>query len=43
MLCVDGSLLEVVRFKQSNDEANEPTQEEVDRWVDSFPLRVLSR
>jgi hypothetical protein len=43
MLCVDGSLLETVQFKKDNDGPKEPTQEEVDAWVDAFPVRVLSR
>jgi len=43
LLCADGSLLETVKFLQGNDGPDEPTEAEVDRWVDSCPVRVLSR
>jgi hypothetical protein len=43
MLCVDGSLLELVRCNKPNEGHDEPNQEEVDRWVETFPLQVLSR
>ena len=43
MLCVDGSLLETVKFNKQNDGRDEPTPEEVDKWVETFPVRVLPR
>jgi hypothetical protein len=43
MLSLDGSLLETVQFKKDNDRPNEPNQEDVDRWVDTSPVRVLSK
>jgi hypothetical protein len=42
-LCVDGRLLELVRYNKPNEGHDEPTAEEVDKWVETFPLRVLSR
>jgi hypothetical protein len=43
MLCPDGSLLELLQFRKHNDGPDEPTAEEVDRWVETFPVRVLSK
>jgi hypothetical protein len=38
-----GSLLELVRFTKFNDGPNQPTAEEVDQWIESMPMQVLSR
>jgi hypothetical protein len=35
MLCIDGSLLETVQFTRDNPGPYEPTQEDVDAWVDT--------
>ena len=43
MLCVDGSLLETLQFLKQSDGPGEPTAEEVDKWIESMPVQVLSR
>jgi hypothetical protein len=43
MLCVDGSRLELARCNNQNERHDEPTAEEVDKWVETFPVQVLSR
>ena len=35
----DGTLFETVRFNKRNDGPDELTQDELDRWVDTFPIR----
>lgn len=37
-LCSDGTLLEVVRFNKRNKGPDELTNEELDKWVESFPV-----
>jgi hypothetical protein len=32
-----------VQFMRQNDGIDEPTKEEVERWIESVPVRVLSR
>jgi hypothetical protein len=36
------ALLELLQLRQHND-GTEPTAEEVDRWVETFPVQVLSK
>jgi hypothetical protein len=37
--CSDGTLLELVEFKTDNDRSDELTDEELDGWVESFPVQ----
>jgi hypothetical protein len=37
----DGSLLELVRFKKHKEGPDELTAEELDKWVETFPVRDL--
>jgi hypothetical protein len=37
--CSDGTLLELVEFNEHNEESDELTDEELDRWVESFPVQ----
>jgi hypothetical protein len=38
-MCSDGSLLEVVDFKNHNEGPDELTDEELNRWLDGFPIQ----
>jgi hypothetical protein len=38
-LCSDGTLLELVEFNEHNDRSDELTDEELDGWVESFPVQ----
>ena len=40
-LCKDGSLLELVRFERHNDRPDDLTDEELDDWVEMFPVLDL--
>jgi hypothetical protein len=40
-LCEDGTLLEVVDLSGSREGSGRLTDDELDRWVDSFPVQVL--
>ena len=40
-LCEDGTLLEVVDLSGRREGPARLTDEELDRWVDSFPVQVL--
>jgi hypothetical protein len=37
----NGTLFEMVQFNKHNDRPGELTTEELDRWVESFPVEVL--
>ena len=37
-LCPDGSLFEFVKFLEPSDGSHELSQEEIDRWVETFPI-----
>jgi hypothetical protein len=37
-LCSDGTLMELVEFKQHNAGPDELTEEELDAWLESFPV-----
>lgn len=37
-LCSDGTLLEMVEFGKHNEGPDDLTDEELDRWVGSFPI-----
>jgi hypothetical protein len=39
MLCSDGSLMGLVDFQKHNEGADELTDEELDRWVENFPIQ----
>ena len=38
-LWTDGTLFEMVQFNKHNEEPDELTDEELDRWVESFPIQ----
>ena len=38
-LWTDGTLFEMVQFNKHNEEPDELTDEELDRWVESFPVQ----
>ncbi len=38
-LWADGTLLEMVQFNKYNERPDELTDEELDRWVESFPIQ----
>jgi len=40
-LCSDGTLLEVIRLDRRQHRDHEPTDEEIERWADTFPIRGL--
>jgi hypothetical protein len=35
----NGTLFEMVRFNKRNEGPDELTQDELDRWVESFPIQ----
>jgi hypothetical protein len=37
-LCPDGTLMEVVRLDQSRPGRHELTDDEVERWIETFPI-----
>ena len=37
-MCSDGTLLELVDFKKHNEGPDELTDEELNRWLDGFPV-----
>jgi hypothetical protein len=37
----DGTLFEMVQFNQHNEGSDEPTDQELDSWVESFPVEVV--
>ncbi len=39
MLYSDGTLLEMVQINKHNEGPDELTDEELDRWVESFPIQ----
>jgi len=41
MLCPNGTLLEMVRFDRCSPGRERLSEEALDRFVESFPLRVL--
>jgi len=41
MLCPDGSLFEIVDFKNHDQGPDELTDEELDRWVENFLVQGL--
>jgi flavodoxin len=41
MLCSNGGLFETVDFKAHHEGPDELTEEELDRWVESFPVQIL--
>ena len=42
-LCPDGTLMEVVRLDQSRPGREELTDEELERWIETFPIIRLRR
>jgi hypothetical protein len=36
-LCSGGTLLELAEFKKHNERPDERTEEELDKWVETFP------
>jgi hypothetical protein len=41
-LCQDGSLMEVVDFQKHDEGPDEVSEEELDRWVEGFPVQGFS-
>jgi len=41
MLCENGALLEFVDFKNHDEGADQLSDEELDRWVENFPVQRL--
>lgn len=41
-LCPDGTLFEVVRLDKIYEDGDQPTDEELNRWIASFPIEPLS-
>ena len=39
MLCSGGNLMELVEFQKHNEGPDELTDEELDRWVENFPIQ----
>jgi hypothetical protein len=37
-MCSDGTLLEVVQFQKHDEGPDEPTEEELNTWVERFPI-----
>jgi hypothetical protein len=37
-LCSDGTLLELVEFNEHNEASDELADEELDKWVEIFPV-----
>jgi hypothetical protein len=40
-LCADGTLLELVKYANHNDEPAAVADEQIDAWVDEFPIHDL--
>ena len=40
MLAADGTVMELVKFQNHDEGPDELTNEEMNRWVDSFPIEV---
>jgi hypothetical protein len=40
-LCADGTLLELVRYANHNDELAELADEQINAWLDGFPIHDL--
>ena len=39
MLCSNGSLMELVDFQKHTEGTDEITDEELERWIESFPIQ----
>ena len=40
-LCPDGTLWEVVRLDKIGEDGDQPTDEELNRWIAGFPIEPL--